>query len=245
MIEQAVEIRTSDGVSEGFLYRPESGRAPGVIHLTDIRGVRPAHRQMAQRLAEQGYTVLMPNIFHRTSRSPVFDFDFVLGEPRTMKRLGELAAPLTPDAMERDAAAYVDFLAAQASVSPGAMGVVGYCISGQMAMRTAMARPEKVVAAASFHGGSLYTDAPASPHHALSRIKARLYFGHAIEDMSMPAEAIKKFESALAAWGGKYASETYDGSRHGWTVPDSAVYNPPAAERAFGKLTGLFAETLG
>ena len=244
MVEQAVEIRTSDGVSEGFLYRPESGRAPGVVHLTDIRGVRPAHRQMAQRLAEQGYAVLLPNIFYRTSSSPVFDFDFVLGEQRTMKRIGELAAPLSPDAMERDAAAYVDFLAAQAAVDPGAMGVVGYCISGQMAMRTAAVRPEKVVAAASFHGGGLYTDSPASPHHALPRIKARLYFGHAIEDMSMPAEAIKKFESALAAWGGKYTSETYDGSRHGWTVPDSAVYNPPTAERAFEKLTGLFAETL-
>jgi len=198
---------------------------------------------MAQRRAEQGYTVPMPNIF-RTSHSPVFDFDFVLGEQRTMKRIGELAAPLSPDAMERDAAAYVDFLAAQASVDPGAMGVVGYCISGQLAMRTAAVRPEKVVAAASFHGGGLYTDSPASPHHALPRIKARLYFGHAIEDMSMPAEAIKKFESALAAWGGKYTSETYDGSRHGWTVPDSAVYNPPTAERAFEKLTGLFAETL-
>jgi len=215
MVEQAVEIRTSDGVSEGFLYRPESGRASGVIHLTDIRGVRPAHRQMAQRLAEQGYTVLIPNIFYRTSPSPVFDFDFALGEPRTMKRIGELAAPLSPDAMERDAAAYVDFLAAQASVDSGAMGVVGYCISGQMAVRTTAVRPEKVVAAASFHGGGLYTDSPASPHHALPRIKARLYFGHAIEDMSMPAEAIKKFESALAAWGGKYTSETYDGSRHG------------------------------
>jgi carboxymethylenebutenolidase len=244
MIEQAVEIRTGDGVSEGFIYRPESGRAPGVLHLTDIGGIRPSHRQMAQRLSEQGYTVLLPNVFYRTGKPPMFTFKMVIGEERTMKRIGELAGPLAPDAMERDAGAYVDFLAAQDSVSPGAMGVVGYCFTGQMAMRTAAVRPERVVAAASFHGGGLYTDAPASPHHALSRIKARLYFGHAIEDASMPAEAIKKFESALAAWGGKSVSETYDGSRHGWTVPDSAVYNQPTAERAFGKLTGLFAETL-
>jgi carboxymethylenebutenolidase len=243
-VEEPIEIRTLDGVSEGFLYRPESGSLPAVIHLTDIRGVRPSHREMAKRLAEQGFTVLLPNIFYRTSRPPVFDFDFVLGEPRTMKRIGELAAPLTPEGMERDAAAYVDFLAAQPSAAPGMMGVVGYCISGQMAMRTAAVRPARIAAAASFHGGGLYTDASSSPHLALPRIKARLYFGHAVEDMSMPAEAIKKFESALAAWGGRYVSETYEGARHGWTVPDSAAYNPPAAQRAFQKLTAHLAEAL-
>jgi len=244
MVEQTVEIKTADGVTEGFLYKPDSGKAPGVIHLTDIRSIRPSQRQMARQLAEKGYTVLLPNVFYRNAKPPVFDFDFVLGDPRTMKRIGELAGPLTPDAQERDAAAYVDFLAAQDSVSPGAMAVVGYCITGQLAVRAAAVRPGKVVAAASFHGGWLYTDAPTSPHHALPRVKAQLYFGHAIEDASMPAEAIKKLESALAAWGGKYASETYEGSHHGWTVPDTAAYNPPTAERAFGKLTGLLSATL-
>jgi len=108
----------------------------------------------------------------------------------------------------------------------------------------AAAQPDKVAAAASFHGGGLYTDSPTSPHLLLPRIRARLYFGHAVKDNSMPEEAIRKFETALAAWGGQYQSETYEGAYHSWTALDSPVYNQPQAERAFGKLTELLAATL-
>jgi carboxymethylenebutenolidase len=199
---------------------------------------------MAKRLAASGYTVLLPNVFYRTGKPPMFDFVPKMGDERTMKRFGELAGPMNPSAMERDAASYVDFLAASDSVSAGKMGVVGYCFTGAMAMRTAAVRPEKIASAASFHGGGLYTDTPASPHLVLPRIKAELYFGHAINDASMPKEAIEKLDRALASWGGKYESEVYDGASHGWTTADAPVYNRAQAERAFEKLTGLFAKTL-
>jgi carboxymethylenebutenolidase len=60
----------------------------------------------------------------------------------------------------------------------------------------------------------------------------------------MPPEAIDKLDEALVAWGGKFESEMYDGALHSWTVPDSPVYNPPQAERAFRKLTAFFAAVL-
>ncbi len=245
MIEDVVEIRTPDGTADAIIFRHEGGqRCPGVIHLTDIGGIRPSHRGMAKRLAESGYTVLLPNVFYRTGRPPMFAFTPKMGEERTMKRFAELAGPMTPAAMERDGAAYVDFLAADKSVSSAKLGVVGHCFTGAMAMRTAAVRPGQVAAAASFHGGGLFTDAPTSPHLVLPRIKARLYFGHAIEDQSMPAEAIEKLERALKQWGGSYESETYQGAYHGWTTPDAPVYNRDQAERAFEKLTALFAQTL-
>jgi len=129
-------------------------------------------------------------------------------------------------------------------VSEGPLAVIGYCFTGAMAVRTAAVRPDKVVAAASFHGGALYTDAPTSPHLVLPQVKARLYFGHAVEDHSMPAEAIEKLNQALQQWGGKYESEVYDGAHHGWTVPDGQAYNQPQAERAYSKLKELLAATL-
>jgi carboxymethylenebutenolidase len=245
MIEEAIEIRTSDGIADGFLYRAEgTGKLPGAIHLTDIGGIRPSHREMAKRLADKGYTVLMPNVFYRTAKPPIIDIKIGMGDPRTMQRFAELRAPMTPDAVERDGTAYVNFLAAHGSVSAAPIGVVGYCFTGAMAMRTAAAMPGKVAAVASFHGGGLYSDEPTSPHLLLPRIKARLYFGHATNDRSMSTEAIAKFDSALAAWAGKYESEVYEGAFHGWTVPDAPVYNQPQADRAFEKLTGLFASTL-
>ncbi len=183
------------------------------------------------------HPVLTPNVFYRTGRAPMFDFPVKVGEERTMKRIAELSEPLTPEAVERDASAYVDFLATHGCVGEGQMGVVGYCFSGALAMRTAAARPDRIAAAASFHGGRLFTDAPTSPHLVLPRIKAHLYFGHATQDQSMPQEAIDKLNRALQAWGGLYESEVYEGAYHSWTVPDSPVYNQPqAVKRGKGRL---------
>lgn len=243
-MEEEIEIKTASGTADSVLFSEGTARRPGVIHLTDMGGIRPSQKQMARQLAGQGYTVLMPNVLYRTSRTPVFDFPIQIGEERTMKRFAELGAPLTPEAMDSDLAVYVDFLAANEHVSTGPMGVVGYCFSGKMALRAAAVRPDKIAAAASFHGGGLYTDGPTSPHLVLPKIKARLYFGHAINDRSMPQEAIEKLNQALESWGGEYESEIYPDAIHGWTVPDSHAHNPQQAERAFAKLTELFAGTL-
>lgn len=244
--EEEVAITAADGIADGRVFRPEGRDAfPGVIHLTDIGGIRPARRDMGRRLAAEGYVVLMPNVFYRTRKPPMFDPGMKAGEEAWRARFGELTAPLTPEAQSRDASSYVDDLARREGVREGGMGVVGYCFTGGFAMRTAAARPDRIVAAASFHGGGLATDDPASPHHALPHIRARLYFGHAVEDRSMPAEAIAKLDAALAAWGGRYKSETYAGAHHGWTAAGSSVYDETQANRAFGKLTELFAATLG
>jgi len=245
MVEERLEIAMPEGECDAVLYRSDDGRRhPGILYLTDIVGIREASRGMARRLAGEGYTVLVPNVFYRTGRPPVFGADFRRGDERFVQRMGELIAPLTPEAMERDGAAYVDLLAGNDAAAPGPMGVVGFCFSGAVALRTAAARPQRIAAVASFHGGRLLVEGPASPHLLLPRIRARLYFGHATGDRSMPKEAIEKFEQALAAWGGRYESEVYQGASHGWTVPDSPVYHEPLAERAFQKLTQLLRETL-
>lgn len=236
-----LEIPMPDGTTEAVLVRPDGNETvPGIIQLTDIFGLRSTYEESAKRIAERGYAVLTPNIFYRTSKPPVFDFEPDFGSERTQKRFGELTTPLTPDAIVRDGSAYIDFLSAQSSVSAGPMGVVGFCYSGQFALRMAAARPDRIAAAASFHGGRLATDAPDSPHLLLPRIKSRLYFGHAEGDRSMPAEVIAKLQAALRAWGGSYESETYVGAKHGWMTADGKAYNPQQADRGFAKLLSLF-----
>jgi carboxymethylenebutenolidase len=249
MPEKAIDIKMQNGVSDSVFFHPEgAGPWPGVLYLTDIGGIRDANRESSDRLAQQGYAVLLPNIFYRTSRAPLQPSIRALDDDGRKKRMAELSAPLTPEAMESDAATYIEILAAQSCTQKGPqkgmIGVVGHCFSGKMAMFAAAARPDKVVAVASFHGGGLYTDAPTSPHLALPRIKARLYFAHADKDHSMSEDAIAKFEQALAKWGGKYESEIYRGAYHSWTSSDSPVYNQEAAERAFQKLLELFKGSL-
>jgi carboxymethylenebutenolidase len=242
MIETRLEIPTI-GTETLFLRPDDIADFPGVIFLTDIWGIRPANIGVAKRLADRGFAVLMPNVFHRYSRITPDGFERD-GEGEKMEALHALFAALTPGQMVSDGKAYVDFLLAQKGVKPGKVGVVGYCFTGQMAVRMAAAVPDRIAAAASFHGGFLVTDKPDSPHRILSSIKARLYFGHAVEDSSATPEQVKTLESALRDWHGAFQSEVYEGARHGWTVPGCDVYNEIQAERAFEMLVELFEATL-
>ena len=174
------EIPTID--TECLLLRPDRvGEFPGVVFLTDIWGIRPSNIGMARRLAEKGFAVLMPNVFHRYSRITPAGWK-PQTEAEVHKALGVLFGTLTAEQMVSDGAAYTDFLLAQVGVRPGKIGVVGYCFTGQMADRKAAAEPDLVTAAASFHGGFLVTDQPDSPHKQDPSVKAPLYFGHAVED---------------------------------------------------------------
>jgi carboxymethylenebutenolidase len=242
MIETKVEIPALG--AEAFLYRPDAvADFPGVVFLVDIWGIRLANIAMAKRLADKGFAVLLPNVMHRYS--PIMPGGLEPADEKEIpKALQTLFAALTPADMESDGKAYIDFLLAQKGVKPGKVGVVGHCFTGQMAVRMAAAAADKVVVAASFHGGFLVTGAPDSPHKLLSRITARLYFGHAVEDASATPEQIATLEAALRDWHGAFQSETYEGARHGWTVPGRPVYNELQAERAFEKEVELFDATL-
>jgi carboxymethylenebutenolidase len=245
MSEETIEIPTADGTADAYVHRPSAGgTAPGVLMLTDVGGLRPASLELSKRVAEVGFVVLTPNVFYRTAKPPLFTFTPNFAEERTQKRFAELVGPLTPDAIERDGGAFLDFLAALPGVKPGKFGLAGYCYTGGYALRVAATQPDRVAATASFHGGGLCTDAETSPHLLLPRIKSRLYFGHAIKDRSMPQAAIDKLGQALAAWGGKFESEVYEGAYHGWTMPGHQAHNPAQADRAFTKVTELFAQTL-
>ena len=248
--ERSLEIAGADGTAEGFLYTPDldrpegAGPWPGVIFYTDVWGIRPANQGMARRVAQQGYAVLMPNIFYRTDKLPIIEGEPDPSVPATKARLDTLLGAVTGEMMLRDGAAYADFLSRQAEVKGPKLAAVGYCFAGQFALRTAAAAPGQLAAVASFHGGWLVTDKPDSPHLLLPRVTAELLFAHASDDPLMPAADIETFEAALAAWGGRYESKTWP-ARHGWSVPGRPVYDPVQSERHFEKLFDLLKRNLG
>jgi carboxymethylenebutenolidase len=245
MIEKNTDIKTADGVADCELFYPDDkGAWPGIIMYTDIGGRRPVFADMARRLASEGFVVLVPNPFYRLSRAPVYPDPFRFGEEKTTARMGEVRKFVTGAGTERDAHALVDFLSGLKQVN-GKLGAVGYCMGGGMAMRTAAAEPDRVAAAASFHGSQLASAEPDSPHTLAPKIKARMYFGFAIEDRTMPPEAVQTLKSALDAAGVNYEGETYAGARHGWCVKDHSVYHEAQAEHAWHHLVEFFKETLG
>ena len=243
MIEKKVDVKTPDGVADCELFYPsESGTWPGVIMYTDIGGRRPTFREMGKRLAKEGYAVLIPNPFYRAGRAPVYE-NFNFGDEKTTLRMNELRPFVTPAGTARDADAHVDFLLKQKQVK-GKIGTVGYCMGGGMAMRTVAREPDAVVACVSFHGSQLVNDSPESPHLLAPKMKSRMYFGFAIEDRTMPPEAVEKLKTALDKAGANYEGEVYAGARHGWCVKDHSVYHEHQAEHAWHHMLEVFNETL-
>jgi carboxymethylenebutenolidase len=245
VIEYKPTIHAADGNAEAVVYTPGGGDFPGLLFYTDIFGIRPESEAMAKRVAAAGYTVMMPNIFYRYGKLPLLDFEFQMGDERSMKALGALFAALSGSAMEKDAPHYVEALLNRNDVKGDKIAVVGYCFSGAMALRTAAMVPDKVAAAASFHGGRLVTEDADSPHTRIPQVKGELYFGHAVEDQTATPAQVAKLDDTLKGWGGTYTSEMYEGARHGWTVPGREVYDEKQSERHYEKLFDLLKRNLG
>lgn len=243
----AVEIPTPDGAADACLTRPADGEPhPAVLLYMDAFGLRPHLEKMADRLAAAGYTVLVPNVFYRHGRAPVVELPYPIdpgSRPEIFERLGPIMRSLTPELAVRDAGAYLDWLAKSPLTVDGPVATTGYCMGAALALRTAGHYPDRVAAAAGFHGAGLATDAPDSPHLLAGRITAELYFGHADQDPSLPAEQIARLEDALDAAGVRHRGEVYGGAHHGFTQADTAAYDEAATERHWTALLDLLART--
>jgi carboxymethylenebutenolidase len=238
-----VNVPTPDGTADARLAFPDgAGPHPGVLFFMDAFGVRPRLEEMAQQIADAGYVVLLPNLVYRSGRAPVVDFAD-LSQPENREKMFAALRPimsgLTTELALRDIEAYVDYLTAQPSVAAGPIGTTGYCMGGALSLRAAAQLPDRVAAAASFHGGRLATDAADSPHRLADRISAELYLAHADSDHSMPAEQIELLEHSLDAAGVTYRSEVYRGAVHGFTMADTAAYDESATERHWTALLEL------
>jgi len=245
----SVDVPTPDGPADAYLSRPDDdGPHPAVLLFMDAIGLRPRLEEMADRIAAHGYAVLVPNLFFRTGRAPVIPdlVDRLQSEDRTsvFGELRPIMAALTPEVAARDTQAYVDFLQQQPGVEATSIATTGYCMGGALSLRAAAQLPERVLAAASFHGGNLAPDDPAGPQQGAPRIRAEVYAAHADGDASMPPEQQARLEAALQAAGVTYTSEVYAGASHGFTMSDMAVYDQAAEQRHWDALLGLLARRL-
>jgi len=245
MASKTIDIKTSDGVCDTYISHPDRGGPfPAVLFFMDGIGIRPVLRQMADRIAAEGYYVFLPNMFYRRGRAPVFDVATILN-PENRPALMELVLSLTPELVVRDAGVFLDVLAVQKEVRPGSkVGLTGYCMGGGMVVRTAAQYPDRIAAGASFHGGRLATEDPDSPHRLVGKIRCRLYFGHADQDQSMTPEQIDRLDQALKGVGTVFEAEIYTGALHGFTMSDLPVYNRKACDKHWQRLLHLFKETL-
>ncbi|WP_312798506.1 dienelactone hydrolase family protein [Tianweitania sp.] len=239
-----IKIKTADGEADAWLFTPDSRPEPveaGVIVYMDAFGLRPAMSEIGETLANAGYVTLIPDLFYRNAPYGPFDAKTAFKNEDTAKELRGIMSSTTQALTISDTAAFLDTLEGEGAKS---IGTVGYCMGGPRALNAAAHYPDRIAAAASFHGGNLASDAEDSPHKAANKIKGRVYVGSAGIDKSFPPEQSAKLAQALREAEVDHIIENYVGMQHGWAVSDHDIYDAEGAKRAWKRLFTLFEEAL-
>ena len=240
-----IDIRTRDGTAHAWVHGGGEAPRPAVLLFTDAYGVRPVMQAMAGRLAGLGYLVLVPDVFYRAGDYAPFDKATVWSDPPERERLMSLIRSHTAERVHADGGAYLDAISARRDVRGDRIGAVGYCMGGRLSFLTAGMHPERIRAAASFHGGGLVTDDPDSPHRLAGRVKASVYLAVADSDRGCTPEHQGALAAALAAADVEYCIELYRGKKHGFAVSDHpGAHDPEAEARHWRRMESFFGESL-
>ncbi|WP_108125196.1 dienelactone hydrolase family protein [Saccharospirillum mangrovi] len=226
-----IDIPTRDGQQfQGYLSLPPTGRGPGIVLLQEIWGVNHHIRTVADQYALSGYTVLAPDIFWRVE--PRIDLEY---NEAGNERAFALAGTVDRDQATLDIADAVDCLKARGEVD-GKTAVLGYCLGGQLAFRTAATgRPD---AAICFYGGKTvnYLD-------EADRVSQPILFHHGEQDTSIPPADIAAIKTAMS---GNSQAEffEYPDAGHGFNCWGRPLYNQPAAALAQARTLKFLAKYL-
>ena len=245
MQQSTIRIRAADGDADSYTYAPDgSGPFPGVLLYIDAIGIRPAMHEIARRIANAGYYVLMPDLFYRVPGWKDQDAKQLLTDPDRRAYLMEKIIKGTTSALAmRDTKAWLAYLDSQKNVVHDGFGLVGFCMGGRLAFVASGTYPDRVTAVAAYHPGGLATDAPDSPHTLAPKIEATLYIGGAKEDSSFDDAQKARLRKALDDANVDYSLETYD-AKHGWVPTDMPVHDPAEAERAYRTILSLLETAL-
>lgn len=238
-------LKTQDGIIDCYTFNLEgSGKFPTIIFYMDAFGPRKELFQMCERLSGSGYYVILPNLYYRAGEYAPFDAKTAFAEPAEKERLMTVMQTTSIGKVMQDTASIFEFLDANPESDSRKVGCVGYCMGGKFALTAAAAFPDRVKAAASFHGGSLATDKPDSPHLLADKMYGKIYVGVAGIDRGFTSEEKHRLEAAFKAAEVNYQLEIYEGAAHGFAVNGAPVFDRVASEQHWDRLLELFSETL-
>ncbi|MDB5395700.1 MAG: dienelactone hydrolase [Rhodospirillales bacterium] len=239
MAATKIDIKTHDGIVDSHFFTPQGkGPAPAVIFYMDGLGLRQALFDMAERLASNGYAVLLPNLYYRHGVSAPIDM------MKDRERMMEMVQSVTNKGTMQDTEHFVAFLDSQPCVAGPKIGCVGYCMGGALSLTAAGSYPERVEAAASFHGARLATDATDSPHLLAPEMLSEIYVGVSEIDPYLTPGETDRLEAALTQAKVNATVEIYPGVQHGFAVPGLPIYDREASERHWERLLALFERNL-
>ena len=218
---EVVSFDSNGGRAEGYLSVPESGAGPGVIVLQEWWGLVPHIKDVADRLAAEGFVALAPDLYH--------------GERATSPdEAGKLMMSLDIDRAEEDLRGAIQFLLAHPAVTARAVGTVGFCMGGVLSLHAA-AKNEAVGACVVFYGIHPKVNSP------LENLRAPVLGLYAERDNSVPPAAARALEARLHSLGKRAEFHVYPGTAHAFfndTRPE--VFDPEAAADAWRRTLEFF-----
>lgn len=239
---QMISISMSEGSADAYLAGPDDAPA-AILFYMDAIGIRDDLTRMADRIAEWGYRVLLPDVFYRWAPYGPFDPHEIVRNPEALKPLLRLNRKLTNDLVKADAELFLNALVSKAPKAHR-FGTVGYCLGGRCAFVTAAMAGDRVRLAASFHAGELAPDRDDGAQHLVGGIKSKFYAGIAEHDQYFDGPEEGRLAAALRGAGIDHTIEIYKGVHHGFAVYGTAAYDESASERHWRTLKALAAEHL-
>ena len=203
---ETVEFVSNGGTASGYLVRPEVGRGPGILVVQEWWGLNPGIKEMADRLAEGGFTALVPDLYHGE-----------LAAHDEVDKAATLMTTLPADRAARDMSGAIDFLVHDDGATGEKVGVVGFCMGGMLSLIIAANRGDVVSAAVPFYG---FPQGDAEPDWSGLTAVVR---GHMAEnDDFFPLAPARALESKLRSLGKDAAFTVYPGTGHAFMRPADA-----------------------
>lgn len=242
MIEREMIVTTRHGRMPTFLAAPDGpGQHPGIIFYMDAPGIREELRNMARRIAKYGYVCLLPDMYYRLG---TVRFDIPRRDDGMSGVIRASMLHLTNARVIDDTAALLACFDTLDNVTPGKVGCVGHCMSGQYITTVAAKFPHRVAAAASLYGVGIVSDKDDLPHLLLNEIKAELDHAFAEHDRSVPEQVPPALKAALEKAGTRHELHVFPGTHHGFCFPERPDYDTMAAEETWRKIVSLWDRNL-
>jgi carboxymethylenebutenolidase len=241
---EEIELTVDGEKMTAFLALPEAaGPRPVVLVFQEIFGVNAHIRDVATRIAGEGYVALAPDYHHRAwPPGTVLPYD-----DEGMKRGMAVIPKLTADGVLADIDACIAFLKTRKEANTDKLGAIGFCIGGHVTYLAAATRP--VAAAASFYGGGIATFAPGGGKKTIERtgdIKGKILCLFGKEDPMIPQDQVAAIKKALEENKVRHEVVVYDDASHAFFRDvDPRMHRERAAKDAWERVKRLFKEELG
>ena len=221
-----IELLVNGRATRGYLAQPEGDPpAPGVVVIQEWWGLNDHMRDIADRLAVEGFVALAPDLYYGQTAD----------EPDEARKLA--MALEYPDAL-RVIQTAVDHLIARDDVAPKRVGLVGFCMGGGLAWHGA-AQLAGIGASVPCYGGG-----PEMSAEAAARITAPVLAIYGEADRGVSPEVARQRAALMDAAGVTNEMIIYPGAQHAFMNDRRPVYDPVAAEDAWRRIVAFFHETL-